>query len=422
MDTKSINLDKVNCEKNRLNYEFSSSLSVFKKKSFFIEYDTDISSTPESIRNIPFAAIMLPIAWATGAELNIPSLDKEYMEHLPKCSEYFKKWFSKSWSFNSSLRTRAVKNYTQPSEYALLFSGGLDSMTAYIRNEDKKPQLFMIFGADIPLSSRDFIETCKKNYLEFATKQKVIVHFINTTILEILNHKELEKYAKSWWGDISHGLILTSLVAPQGYSNIKTLFLASCISSSDYPGGSQPEIIDNIQWAKTNVELVNVGLTRGEKIERYLKEREVLYKYLRVCWKQFNVINCSECEKCLRTICDLLAHNIDPAKCNFKINDQTLSYLQRKLTKRYYTFIRSECLRDFWRNIQESIQTEKLEDLYGSKDFFLWLSTFEPLKRRLNPALLRIYSGLMTSKELLNRTMSSLVKLTPSSHFLGQKI
>lgn len=38
----------------------------------------------------------------------------------------------------------------------LLFSGGVDSLASYIRHREKKPNLIMIWGADIPISQEGF--------------------------------------------------------------------------------------------------------------------------------------------------------------------------------------------------------------------------------------------------------------------------
>ena len=405
-----IRLEELLCEPDRLTYKFSSSLEVFNQKSFFIEYDRDISDAPESIRTVPFAAVMAPIAQATGAELILPSLDEEFAKSLDRCGEYFKKWFSKKWLFTSRLDAPLVRNEFTPDRYAMLFSGGLDSLATYIRHKDKQPLLFTVLGADIPLSHNTFIQLCKEKLEDFARKENVSIRYIRTDVREMLDSESLKRYAGNWYGDVAHGLMLSSLIAPATYDTVKSLMLASCSHRPNcrYTCGSQKELIQEISWGGTSVENDNHELNRCEKIRTYLKQDPRYYSYIRVCWMQFQSLNCSRCEKCLRTICELLMNNIDPARCNFIIDADTLPQLKKRMLKEYYFFFRGESALDFWRTIQEDIRIDEIEDRYGAREFFRWFSGFEKIKQRQNPILLHLSSEWMNTRTVAAKPVKNL--------------
>ncbi len=400
-----IRLEKTLCEENRLTYKFSSSLKVFNQKSFFIEYDRPIENPVESINSIPFAAVMAPIAWATGAELILPELDKDYALSLERCTEHFKKWFSKKWSFKTRLDAHLVKNTFAPTRHAMLFSGGLDSMTTYLHHKDKNPRLFTIFGADIPLSRQTFIESYKNKLKSFATSENTSIESIHTDVREIWNLDHLKPYSKNWYGEVAHGLLLSALVAPVAYDSVKTLMLASCSHRAGcvYTCGSEKDLVRQIQWAGTGVVADNHHLSRAEKILTYLKSQPKYYSQLRVCWMQFESLNCGKCEKCLRTICELLINNIDPALCNFKMTTDTLSDLKKRILNDYYIFFGGESALDYWRTIQEKISLVTLEDQYGSRAFFSWFLKFKKIKARQNPVLSRLFSTQLSLKMQLGK-------------------
>ena len=88
-----IELLKVNIKNNRIDYKFeiSDALKRFFTSpiSFWVEYEEDLSSVPESIACIPFVENMLPLAWVTDAELIIPKLDEDYFRSIPETRKAF---------------------------------------------------------------------------------------------------------------------------------------------------------------------------------------------------------------------------------------------------------------------------------------------------------------------------------------------
>ena len=406
-----IRLAQMTCQNDILQYRFETSLGVFRKKEFFIEYRKKIENPVESVNAMPFAAIMAPVAWATGADLVLPSLDAEFARTLEAGSNYWRKCYPR-WPFRGKLSARLVRNERGPlSRTGMLYSSGLDSLTTYLHHRDEKPELFTVIGADFPHAQVSFASLCKERLFEqLARAEGLDLTYIHTDISDILDLKRLEPYATNWYGAVQHGLMLTSLVAPLTHSYLKTLYIASCSHKPDYdfPCGSEPEVVRHLAWSGTRVADDLHELNRAQKISRYLKGREEFYRYLRVCWIQYEKINCSRCEKCLRTICELLLNNLDPNRLNFQVTRATLSRLKERIARHYHVFFRgNEGVLNFWRAIQESIDLDSLEDLYGSREFFEWFAGFGRIRRRNRPAARRALKLLLELRDAGSRVKTA---------------
>ena len=398
-------LDTIQTE-NRITFRFASDLDVFRKDSFYVDYGQRTCSVPESIKNVPFAAVMAPICWATGADLSLGSLDKAYWESLPKCQEYFRAWNPKNWSFEGSIMAAPVENFYYPHGCGLLFSGGLDSLTSYIKHQNDQPELFTVFGGDIPLDQTAYIDLCKERFSKFSAEQDVPLSFIWTDVMECLDARKLRTFASNWYAVICHSLLLTGLVAPIASATVKTLFIASSHAVNTSLWGSTTELDNRICWAGSRVINDNDDLNRLEKIRKYFKGQERFYKYLHVCWDNLGRYNCSRCEKCLRTMLGLLVNNIDPAKCNFIINDRTLPDLRKKIASciGFHRLFRNALGgMAIWE--QMKVGSPDLEDMYGSRAFFEWMKGEKFQKRQFIPVLscllnllLRVKTALLNGK------------------------
>jgi len=60
-----------------------------KTPEMFVEYDVDIYAD-KSILNIPITATILPLAWLTGSDLYVDTLDRTFKENMDKLQLVFK--------------------------------------------------------------------------------------------------------------------------------------------------------------------------------------------------------------------------------------------------------------------------------------------------------------------------------------------
>jgi len=383
-NSKKIIVGQPRILKNRLLMsEISCSRSLekyFRRKAFFAEYDVDISNVPSSILQVPVFSNIIPVAWAVGADVYIKELDKSYLNSLKQIKSVMSDWYPKlSFSTNIHVKNVVSNRFSNPG-YGMLFSGGVDSTATYIRYKKQKPNLIRIWGADIPLAQRSFWRKIKNKYKNFARQENVELNVIRSNIREFLCQVSLDIHfsrylTRNWWESIQHGLGMLGLCAPTTIvKHIGTLLIASSVIPDWYPYGSQPLTDSKLSWA--DIKVVNTGgLSRQEKISHVLKnyiETSGRHPLLRVCTSQYRQFNCSECEKCCRTIIGLVLANIDPNKCGFNVDHNFFQVLKRNL-------INGKVVPPFfsWSDIQRHIPESISHNLHDSREFFNWLRDFD---------------------------------------------
>jgi len=353
----------------------------FLAEIFFAEYSDTVENIDESILVIPPLSVVITIAWAMGADVYVDKIDKTYLNSLKNIKYIFKKWFP-NFSLSGRIHTKnIVSNRFNNKDYALLFSGGLDSRASYITNKDKKPVLISIWGLDIPTNETKFWSKISKKLIDFANHERVNIHFIKTNARELINDGLLSrKYGmESWWERVCHGVITLSLCAPITKEKIGNIIYASSYEPEfNEPWGSHPILDENLSWADVKIISDLHQLGRQEKIRYILKSHPKYLRDLRVCWIQHTEYNCGLCEKCLRTITGLVLEDIDPRKCGFQVNNGIFDLIKAFFTKGLIpmTAFGLAC----WLNIQKLIPSE-LDDtkLYNSKKFFEFFRKYDLL-------------------------------------------
>jgi hypothetical protein len=349
----------------------------FNTPNVYVTYDQSIEKNDKGILAIPALSLIIPIAWATGSDVYVDTIDQAFYDSLLKVEKVYKTWFLQ-FKFGSNINVNKTSvNHFHNEGYALLFSGGLDSVASYIKNKEKRPELISIWGADIPTRETGFWNVVKKQVAEFASDENVKCRFIKTNLREAINNELLKKeYGMDWWLTVSHGLILAGLTAPLLTDGIGTLLMASTYKAGqDKPHGSHLFLNTPICFGDISTVYDLHEFNRHEKIKYLSKSDEKYRSRIRVCFSQFNDFNCSICEKCLRTMASLVLENIDPAECNFKVNDRTFK-LVRNLIKSNLLISDDNTYR-MWGEIRADIPDDLNDKIYDSKEFFLWLKGFD---------------------------------------------
>ena len=303
---------------------------------------------------------------------------------LSKIKPVFQEWYPQ-FSFSTKLYVKnIVSNQFDGGGYGLLFSGGVDSLTSFIRHKNKHPDLYTVWGADIPLHENDFWEKVRNRISLFSNQERVNVNFIKTNMQQLLNQSLLARDYNliGWWGPVNHGLMLLGLVAPLTTKGIGTVLIAAT-HTKDFkePWGSHPSIDNNIAWGKCRVVHDGYELSRHEKI-RCITEHPEYLSHLRVCYSSHSDYNCGRCEKCLRTITALILEGIDPKSCNFNIDEKIFRYIKDCLVKGRLYMGADEIF--MWKDIQKHIPKQFNSDMCGSKEFFTWFNNFDISKYKMN--------------------------------------
>lgn len=353
---------KIDCSENIKKY--------FLTDYAYVEYDQDMTNIGKSILYIPVISNIITMAWAVGADIYVEELDKTFIDSLSKIKHVFEKWHPQ-FSFSTNLFVdKVISNQFNGEGCGILFSGGVDAVTSYIRHKDKNPDLFMSWDMTLPV----------KEFSNRSKTQLKNICIIKTNMQQVLHQKLLRKEFKvgEWNESISHALRLLGLCAPLTTKGIGTVYIAASFTADfDEPWGSHPLIDNNLAWA--NVKVIHDGyeLTRHDKIKYIAKYPEYLSD-LRVCnnHKDYKNYNCCRCEKCSRTITALILEGIDPRNYNFNIDPKKiLGYIKDCWVKGI--FAGGEHSIFFWIDIQNHIPEKLNDDIYGSKEFFTWLREFD---------------------------------------------
>lgn len=310
---------------------------------FFATYNSSIKEVPDSILSIPAVANLAPVAWTTDEELYVPSLDDNFADALRDIQLTFASWYPDI-SNNKLIRIDSIIDRsinTKSNNPLLLFSGGVDSLASYIRHKSANPSLTTIHGADISLDNFRAWDTTYSQIGLFAASENIDSLFIRSNLRRLLDLEEFRYYVDEgftggWWAGLQHGLGLLGLTAPLAYTKrVQTVLIASSHTADyPYPWGSHPSIDNRVKWTGTTAVHDGYKLNRQDKIHfisKYINNLPELN--VRSCGVSSDGRNCSQCEKCCRTILGMEINGLNPNEYGFKVDNKTFEHIQEKLAE-----------------------------------------------------------------------------------------
>ncbi len=363
------------------------------KSEMFVEYDTDIYAD-SSILNIPLVATILPLAWLTGSDVYVDTLDKGFHSSMNHLRDVFKTMLPLP-SYDTEIHVKQlVENNIDPMDYerrtGLLFSGGIDSFYSLASNIEEKPSLVMHWGVEGPPYPvyKEYWENVNKTYREYAAKNDLNFNLTKTNVLDVVFSRKIEHafhrelYYGSLWVRLQESLVLLCLAAPLSMKRFDKLLIAASMSpgspsNSDInrPHSARAEIDEVISWAGLSVR--HDGFIQRYRKTRYLSDFMKDNKIqLRVCLarpgnqNKSDKLNCNNCSKCYRTIMQLSQAGSNPDDCGFELDDTTF----KKIRDHY----EANGLDIYAKNSKEIIPEIIEHDFYGSREFFEWLRVFTP--------------------------------------------
>lgn len=396
----------------------------FDRISYYSSYDVELHAN-RSIWNIPVLSVILPLAWITGADVHVDTLDKEFTKSMAILQQEYKRIYPKAPFKTKLLVDELVENNYTPDGTALLFSGGLDSTYSLFTNLSRNPRLVMLFGtSDIPVSNAAFQEFIQAEYVDFAEQEKLRIHFIRTNMLQTLstgrvNHLWMKVRGRNkgdFWNGIGFALGQIGQAAPLSIGRFNHLLFAAALdasvySMSEHPIATSPTTDEKICWANLDVKH-DGAIHRSEKV---LKLRKLLKSgriKLRVCWSSpeyllsSGLLNCGKCEKCLRTIASLAHAGIDPNDCGFNVDNSTFDLMKILFEKK---LLSQRHIKHFWRPLQDKIPDRIEEDIFGSERFFRWFKGINLDCATKTSSLSIPYSKLPYSILMLVRRFTSII-------------
>jgi hypothetical protein len=365
---RSIILNSILVKNNRVDYFFSTTGNLQKyfkaKNHMFLEYNFDITDIPSSILAIPFVSNVIPLMWISDSTIHINELDQSFYESLKPIKEAYQKMFPNV-RFDGAIIVDKIKNnsYKHEHEAAALFSGGLDALTTFIRNKDKKPLLITEYGwHEDAIQYSDVWEADKENAVNFAKSHGLENILIESNYGSFINASKIDsdfsrRLGDSWWHGLHHSLAIISAAIPIAFKlKIKCIYIAS--SNSPFykvACASDPTVDNHIKYASGSVFHDGYELTRQDKVKFMVDYYSASGEFanVRVCFK--NRENCCNCEKCLRTILAIVAEGKNPREFGFNV-PSNLSEHVKTFLHNDVKFFTQTFIKIYWNIIQNRMK------------------------------------------------------------------
>lgn len=392
---RDIQLQKVSVTENRVDYQYrvSEELSqYFCEKTMFVEYTTCVESVPKSLLAVHFVANVLPIIWMTDSVLWIEEIDRTFYECLHRLKAAFQDLYPKAKFGGKVVAAKLIENVYSPSREALLlFSGGIDAHVSYLRLREEKPLLLNVQGwyRSIPDEKQCYVaEVDRRDIGEFAQRQSVEFEFVKSNFAVFINASLFDrKYHKilgdSLWHGFQHSMNFITIAMPIAYiKKIRSVYIASSFSLGHYGQcASYPTTDVEYKFAQ-NGRCVHDAfeLSRQDKV-RYLvdyqKKSGKPYP-VRVC--SFNYTNCCECDKCFRSVLEIVAENGDVKNFGFDIQGNLKDYYSDVMARKMIQFgVAGESKKHWPDSIARMRQNY---DSLDQKEFVDWFLNFDFVKAR----------------------------------------
>ncbi len=359
-------------------YQFNGIISKYLSEDdrFFVEYNYDVSEVPDSIKIIPFLANMLPIVWFSGDELEVDKVDHAFYEAMDAIKSGFKKLYPDTdLSKGRITYNELVTNTYETPLYGMLFSGGADAYATYFRHHEKPVDLITVWGADIALDDTEQWELLVSlNEEEKILKKNKKVYIKSNLRTFYTNDIQYIAPLSGWWNDVQYGMALNCVVAPishlRGYG---TLYIASSFTDdANISRGSAPEIDESIKWGNTGIIHDAGELKRQEKlgiIVNTAKQYEESDLKLRVCHSILNAsiensVNCSLCEKCYRTITNIILEDADPNDFGFEVTQ----HVYQNILKLFEGGFKTKQFAYFWGEISDKISKNEPFHVFSNRE------------------------------------------------------
>lgn len=359
-------LHAIHKENTVITYSFSFTEGLaryFSGKPFLVEYPFDITRVPDGIACIPFVSCVLPIIWMTNSTLILSELDEAFFNCIPNVKRGYETMFPEC-VFAGEVCAANIVVCDRPATGGCIafFSGGMDATQTLVSHFYEKPDLLSVWGSDVEFENRAGWETLHKGIAKTCEKYNLKDIVIRSTFRTFDREDTLgcdfgEQLQDSWWHGLKHSLGLLGHAAPYIYLNgISTVYIASSNCPEDGPVrcASNPLTDNHVRFAHARVIHDGFEFSRQDKAHNIVEFVQSTGNNvsLHVCWETRSGANCCHCEKCYRTMANLLAEGADPIDYGFPDTPNTIGDMERYIS---ITCRGMQNLPDYWPHIQKRI-------------------------------------------------------------------
>ena len=294
-----------------------------------MEYSENISDTPKNIAVIPLLCNFLPIAWVFNAQIFVDEIDKDFYDNLDEIKQGYIEMYPRiNFGGKLTVKTLIKNDYEVSEKTAAFFSGGVDSFNTLISHVKENPALITLWGSDVKLDDVEGWNNVKRHVLETAEKFKCDNLLIRSSFRYVINEGVLSQEVMplsgdGWWHGFQHGIGIIGHAAPYVYKHkLQKIYVASTYTAADkgnYTCASDPTIDNHVKVGKCMTIHDGYEFNRQQKVQRICEYKRTggTAINLRVCWESKGGKNCCHCEKCYRTILEILAEGENPAEMGF---------------------------------------------------------------------------------------------------------
>lgn len=275
-----------------------------KYQIFFRSADVELSTNSEAF----LACAILP-CMKTGAKIVADGeVSQRFISALPKIQDLYCSWASSLYKIEIDHALPIIRPRQAETSISAFFTGGVDSLYTFLKNQSEITHLVFVHGFDIPLSNLSLRKEVSKKIRKLAS------HF-GKSVIEVETNLRVLLDPYVGWGPLGHGAALAAIghLLPAGFSRIFIPASDTYEISPDpaswaigWGWGTHP-MLDHL-WSSESLEFIHDGCEAGRfKKVSFICKHDIALQTIRVCWES-DVYNCSRCEKCLRTMINLKAN------------------------------------------------------------------------------------------------------------------
>ena len=393
--SNSIALNRIDLDGQKVTYNFSIPSEIREhinpvyvdsqsNGTLFIELPNGVvaKEIPEGILTIPFIGTMIGVAMLYHTPIKVSNVDAGYFDTVKKLDAVFRKMYPKG-NLSLSLDANNVSEFksNRGVRTSVFFTGGVDATSALVETVNNEPLLINVAGGDIAFSDQKAHEILEDYFSDLKNQIKGLDYcFVKSNCRELFREYSFDKICKQfidrelWWGywaSIAHIVVMTASIAPVVYAKgITQHYIGSSHSSNDAAfDGNNEEVINAIGYAGCKFISADANLDRNDKVKKiveYSNTSGVHFK-LQVCWHKENGLNCCHCEKCYRTIMNVLSAHGDPNNFGLTYNTDKMSEIKK--------FLETTPIKvSYWETTQNVF---KKEQSYWSKTNLTWFVQFK---------------------------------------------
>ncbi len=388
-----------------------------KQRTSFIKYSVDISNVHESVAVVPFICNVLPMVWLCDATMEIPYIDKEFFDHIDAIKKGYQDMYPML-KFKGNIKSQICENHSDKCTYeaGVFFSGGADAYATLLRHRDEKPILMTIWGADVKLSDNAGWNNVKSRIDSAAKEFGLFALYAKSDFRSVLDERECQNFvAKSgdgYWHGFQHGIAIISHMAPPAcVFGMKKVYIASSYTEKlkgQYTCASDPTIDNNVRFADCRTIHDGYDMARIDKVRYIIKQKKAadMQIKLHVCWESSGGENCCRCEKCYRTILEIVAQGENPEEYGFKWSDDDIKKCESDMKNRIR--LAEFTLKNHYPDILEDFHENK--NIIKDYDKYQWLLNMDISKFNDMPGKILYHSifarGLRKIEKIIRKKYS----------------